>query len=74
MDETMLNGIYRGMFVDVEARRGLGTKDYEVLSELDGDCFEYIDHIGKVKTGILELYMLAFELSQQQLKEQNHEE
>lgn len=58
---------------DLDPRQGLGAKAYEILSELDSDCFEYIGHIGEVETGILELYMLAFELAQQQLKEQNHE-
>ena len=59
---------------DLNTYTGLGSKAYDILSEIDGDCFEYIGHIGEVKTGILELYMLAFELAQQQLKEQNHEE
>lgn len=58
---------------DLNTDTGLGSKAYDILSEIDGDCFEYIGHIGEVKTGILELYMLAFELAQEQLKEQNHE-
>ena len=56
---------------DLNTDTGLGTKAYDILSEIDCDCWEYIGNIGKVETGILELYMLAFELAQEQLKEQN---
>lgn len=52
---------------DLNSRTGLGSKAYEILSEIDGDCWEYISNIGKVETGILDLYMLAFELAQEQL-------
>lgn len=53
---------------DLSSDTGLGSKAYDILSEIDGDCWEYIGDIGKVKTGILELYMLAFELAQEQLR------
>lgn len=56
---------------DLSTDTGLGSKAYDILSEIDGDCFEYIGNIGKVRTGILELYMLAFELAQDQLKAQS---
>lgn len=52
---------------DLNSSTGLGSKAYEILSEIDGDCWEYISNIGKVETGILDLYMLAFELAQEQL-------
>jgi hypothetical protein len=52
---------------DLNSNTGLGSKAYEILSEIDGDCWEYISNIGKVETGILDLYMLAFELAQEQL-------
>lgn len=54
---------------DFYERTGLGSKAYEILSEIDPDCFEYITHIGEEKTEIIELYLLAFELAQEQLKE-----
>ena len=54
---------------DLDLDHGLGSKAYEVLNELDEYCYEYIGELGKVDTGILEVYMLAFELAQEQLKE-----
>ena len=54
---------------DFYARTGLGSKAYETLSEIDPDCFEYISDIGAEKTEIIELYLLAFKLAQEQLKE-----
>ena len=41
---------------------------YQLISEIDTDCFEYIKELGKEKSGILELYMLAFKLASEQLK------
>lgn len=57
---------------DFYERTGLGSKAYEILSEIDPDCFEYITHIGEEKTEIIELYLLAFELAQEQLKERKN--
>lgn len=54
---------------DLSDKTGLGSKAYDILSEIDSDCFEWIEDIGKEETGILELYMLAFELAQEQLEE-----
>ncbi len=52
---------------------GFGSKAYDILSEIDPDCFEYIGDFGKERTGILELYMLAFELATEQLEAQTEE-
>lgn len=53
---------------DFEGNNGLGRSAYDLLYDIDCDCCEWIDSIGKVETGILELYMLAFKLVQEQLK------
>lgn len=53
---------------------GLGIKAYDRLSEIDPDCFEWISDIGKEKTGILELYMLAFKLATEQLAQKHIKE
>ena len=58
---------------DFDWRTGLGSKAYDILSEIDEDCFEWIDLIGREETDILEIYMLAFELAQEQLKKQSEE-
>ena len=52
---------------DFDDRSGIGSFGYEKLREMDPDCFEWCGDIGKEETGILELYMLAFELAQEQL-------
>lgn len=48
---------------------GLGSKAYDKLSEIDPDCWEWIGYIGREDTGIIELYLYAFELAQKQLAE-----
>lgn len=70
-DEEYREEIIEEILEDLDTDKGLGSKAYDILSEIDGDCFEYIGDIGKEKTGILELYMLAFELAQEQLKTQS---
>ena len=52
---------------------GFGSKAYEILSEYDSDCWEYIYDLGKEPTGILELYMLAFKLATERLEEKSKE-
>ena len=52
---------------------GFGSKAYDILSEYDSDCWEYLSSLGRVSTGILDLYMLAFELATEQLEAQTEE-
>ena len=52
---------------------GFGSKAYEILSEYDSDCWEYLYDLGKEPTGILELYMLAFKLATERLEEKSKE-
>lgn len=47
---------------------GFGSKAYDILRQYDDDCWEYIQDLGKEPTGILDLYLLAFELATEQLK------
>ena len=67
MSDKISDSLIDEILDDLKSRTGLGSKAYEILSEIDGDCWEYISNIGKVETGILDLYMLAFELAQEQL-------
>lgn len=55
---------------DLNNRTGLGSKAYDRLSEIDPGCWEWISYIGREDTGIIELYLYAFELAQKQLKSQ----
>lgn len=52
---------------EIYIRSGLGEEGYLLLEKIDPNCVYYAHDIGKVRTGILELYMLAFELAQEQL-------
>ena len=71
-DEEYREELIDDILDDLNSRNGLGSKAYDKLSEIDADCYEWIDTIGREETGILELYMLAFELAQEQLaKEQS---
>lgn len=54
---------------DFDSDSGIGSKGYDVLSEMVDDAWQYVGDIGKENTNILEIYMLAFELAQKQLKE-----
>lgn len=70
-DEEYREELIDVILYDLDPQNGLGSRAYDELSKIDADCFEYIGNIGKEKTDILELYMLAFELAQEQLKNQN---
>ena len=50
--------------------KGMSPEGYRVLSEADNDAWEYASRIGKERTGIIELYLLAFTLAQEDLKRQ----
>lgn len=67
-EEEAIEDKIEDILEDLDSRNGLGSKAYDILSELDSECYTWIDGIGKEETGILELYMLAFELAQEQLK------
>lgn len=54
---------------DLNIYTGLGSKAYDRLSEIDADCFEWISEIGKEESGVLDIYLIAFELAQKQLEE-----
>lgn len=69
-EEELKENIIKDILYDLDEERGLGEAAYDILKKIDEDCFEWIDEIGKEETGILELYMLAFELAQEQLKKE----
>lgn len=67
-DEDKLEEFYEDVLEDFSQDSGVGSKGYDALSKYFDDVWEFVSDIGKKDTGILELYMLAFELAQQQLK------
>ena len=54
---------------DFSESDGFGSLAYNKLSDMDPDCFEYINYLGRKETLILDLYMMAFELAIKQLEE-----
>lgn len=69
-DKERLSNIIDDILYDFDPDRGIGSKGYEELDDLECDAFEFAGHIGKQKTGILDLYMLAFKLAKKQLDKQ----
>lgn len=68
-DEDKWNEFFDGLFIDFSSENGIGPRGYDLLSEYIEEPWEFSDTAGKRYTGILELYMLAFKLAQEQLKE-----
>ena len=58
---------------DFDDNKGMSQEGYRVLSEVDGNAWEYATKIGQDRTGIIELYLLAFTLAQEDLKRQKSE-
>lgn len=55
------------IFEDFSDRDGISPNGYTVLEELDPGCWEYAYRLGRQRSGILELYLSAFELAKKQL-------
>lgn len=71
-DEEKINDFLDEALCDFSDKYGVGSKGYDILSEIDCDIFESVGGFGKEDTGILELYMLAFELAMDQLENTNN--
>lgn len=71
-DDGDMEDVISDMFDDF-GDDGFGSKAYDIMSEYDSDCWEYLSSLGRVSTGILDLYMLAFELATEQLEAQTKE-
>ena len=68
-DEDKLEEFYKGVLEDFSEDTGVGSKGYDALSEYFSDAWEFVSDIGKRPTYILDVYMLAFKLATEQLKE-----
>ena len=56
------------ILADFDEKNGISYEGHKILEEIDPDCWEYAYDLGREDTGILDLYMLAFKLAQEQLK------
>lgn len=54
--------------------KGISEKGYEIMAKCVCDFWEEARYIGRDRTGILELYLLAFELATKNLKENDSPE
>lgn len=68
-DEEVINNFLDDVMQYFDTNTGISSTGYELLSKFDSDIWESIHDFGKEETGILELYMLAFKLAQENLKE-----
>lgn len=66
-EKDALNDFLDGVLEDFDSDRGVSSKGYDVASEIITDFWEKVSYLGRERTGILELYMLAFELATRQL-------
>lgn len=62
----------REILWDFDHYSGLGSEGYEALDKMNLDAASFTG-LGKERTGIIELYMLAFRLAQEDLKRQEKE-
>lgn len=69
-DEDKLEEFYEDVLEDFSRDSGISSKGYDALSEYFSDVWEFAGDIGRQNTGILDLYMLAFKLAQEDLQRQ----
>ena len=72
-DDEKLEEFFESALEDFCEDKGIGSKGYDALSEYFDDVWEIVGDIGKENTGILDLYMMAFKLAQEQLEERKQE-
>lgn len=68
IDEEEMDDKAEEILEDFDEENGISYEGHKILEEIDPDSWEYACDLGRENTGILELYMLAFKLAQEQLK------
>lgn len=66
-EEESINDVIDEILYDFSDDTGIGSKGYDIASKYIDDFWEDAKYIGREETGILNLYMLAFELATKQL-------
>ena len=67
LEEESINDVIDEILYDFSDDTGIGSSGYDVASKYIDDFWEDAEYIGREETGILDLYMLAFELATKQL-------
>ena len=70
-DECQVDEFLDDSLEDFDDESGISKAGYDVLSDYYPDVWEEVSDFGKMSTGILDLYMLAFKLAMKQLRERN---
>jgi hypothetical protein len=70
-DECQVDEFLDDSLEDFDDESGISEAGYDVLSDYYPDVWEEMSDFGKISTGILDLYMLAFKLAMKQLRERN---
>lgn len=68
-DEENISDFLDNVLCDFSDKEGIGSRGLEIFLEIDHDVYQETERFGKEDTGILELYMMAFKLAQEDLKE-----
>lgn len=63
---------FSNILIDFSEEFGIQSGGYDALSDYIYEANECVRDFGRVNTGILELYMLAFKLAMKQLRERNN--
>lgn len=69
-NEELLEEFFNDVLTDYSEDTGIGSDGWRVISDIVGDAFTYDSDIGKRSTEILNWYMFAFELAQEDLKKE----
>lgn len=72
-DEESINEFISDVLTDFSDKTGISSDGYNNLSKYSIDAWNYAENIGKCSSHILDVYMLAFKLAQQSLKEQEED-
>lgn len=68
IDDELLEEFFNDVLIDFSNDTGIGSDGWRVISDTVGDAFTYDSDIGKRSTHILDWYMLAFKLAQEDLR------
>lgn len=67
--DEALDRFFEDVLDNFSSEEGMSESGFETLRSLDYDAWEYAGGIGKRSTGILDLYMLAFRLAADQIRD-----
>jgi len=70
LNAAAMSEVIDDILEDFSYTSGIGQKGYGILTEIYPDAFEYLSDIGSRPTGILDVYLYAFSLAKEQLKQQ----